>query len=112
MVSPFSPWISSKPITNDKSIPRGATKPRAIAQALVAWLTALATMARILGECPATTERATIEPTLWGLLVPDTLTISSTGCYSDMIYSVLNNWYLCNTMSNRPLLVTQPSQIT
>jgi hypothetical protein len=50
ILSPFSPIISSKPMTKDKSIPRGATKPLAIAQALAAWFTALAPIALILGK--------------------------------------------------------------
>ena len=58
-------------------MPRGATKPRAIAHAFTAWFTAPAPMARILGNCPELTARAIIEPTLCGLLLPDTFKKSS-----------------------------------
>lgn len=60
-----------------RSIPRGATKPLAIAQALLAWFTAEAPMALILGACPATIALATMEPTEAGLLDPDTFMIVS-----------------------------------
>ena len=64
------------------SRPRGATKPLAIAHAFTAWFTALAPMALIFGACPALIARATIEPTLCGLLLPDTFKTSSMFVFS------------------------------
>src|SRR6187402_2917608 len=88
MVEPESPSTSSNPMRKSRSIPRGATKPRAMAHALVAWLTALAPMARTLGNWPTTTARAMMEPTAWGLLEPDTLMTSSAA--SDMLLLLEN----------------------